>query len=352
MNLDYNRLSVKYEAVIEFDGIPVIDSKLASLLRLIQSKGSILAAAKSLNIPYSRAWEMITRTERILKVELVKTQRGRGSKGAILTSYAEELLELYDKAERKLLKTAGSPRTAKFFSLEEPDLVVAYSHDPLLELVLGRLRERKYKVEGLCIGSGMALATLSLGEADIACIHLYDPGSKSYNDPYVGKLWLRNRVSVLNGYYRELVFALRPGVNARNVEEVVFKILRGELRIVNRNIGSGTRVYFDYLLNRIAKQYGLSLDNIKGYANEVYTHIEAARQVALGKADVALLLKYAALLYGLKNIHVTWELYQCIALNKSLEKRSVREFAKITSSKWFRTKLSKIPGYRAINRMQ
>lgn len=349
MNLDEKKLVIKYETIVEYDGVPVIDSRLAAILRLIRDKGSLLAAARSLGIPYSRVWEMIVRAERTLKVELVKTYKGgRSGGGAKLTEVAERLLEIYDKAERKLWKSLGSPRTMKYMVVEEPDIIVAYSHDPLLEIILGKLEEKGYKIEGLCIGSGMALATLSLEEADIACIHLYDPETGEYNKPYIEKYWLSNRTTILGGYQRELVFVLKPGLKINNIDELLRKLLQGELKLVNRNKGSGTRVYLDHLLKQAAKKYNLGIENVKGYENEVYTHMEAAKQVAIGKADTALVLRYAAHLYGLETICVTWETYQCIALNKSLGKQVVNELKEILSSEWLDNQLSKISGYRPI----
>ena len=349
MGLDEKKLAIRYETVMEYNGVPVIDSKLATLLRLIRDKGSLLAASRSLGIPYSRAWNMIVRAERILRVELVKTYKGgRGGGGAKLTRIAERLLEIYDKAERKLWRSLGSPKAMKYMTVGEPDIIIAYSHDPLLEIILGKLEEEGYRVEGLCIGSGMALATLTLEEADVACIHLYDPESKEYNKPYIEKFWLTDKATIIGGYLRELVFALKPGLKINNINELLRKLLQGELKLVNRNRGSGTRVYLDYLLQYASKKYNLSVKNVRGYENEVYTHIEAARQVALGRADTALTLRYTTYLYGLESIHVVWETYQCIALNKSLEKQAVSKLREILNSEWLNNQLSKMPGYKLL----
>jgi len=349
LGLDEKKLAIRYETVMEYNGVPVIDSKLATLLRLIRDKGSLLAASRSLGIPYSRAWNMIVRAERILRVELVKTYKGgRGGGGAKLTRIAERLLEIYDKAERKLWRSLGSPKAMKYMTVGEPDIIIAYSHDPLLEIILGKLEEEGYRVEGLCIGSGMALATLTLEEADVACIHLYDPESKEYNKPYIEKFWLTDKATIIGGYLRELVFALKPGLKINNINELLRKLLQGELKLVNRNRGSGTRVYLDYLLQYASKKYNLSVKNVRGYENEVYTHIEAARQVALGRADTALTLRYTTYLYGLESIHVVWETYQCIALNKSLEKQAVSKLREILNSEWLNNQLSKMPGYKLL----
>lgn len=349
MAIDKTRISIKYEVVLEYDGVPLIDSRLSSILKLIDKKGSLLASVRSLGIPYSRAWEMIMRAEKVLGKPLITTHRGgRGGGGARLTEIGRNLLEIYMKAERKLRKCIGYMCTKKYISLKEPDLVISYSHDPLLEIILGILEDKGYNVDGLCIGSGMALATLSLGEADIACIHLFDPEKKTYNKPYIEKYWLTNNVISLGGYKRELVFVLRPGLKIGSLEEILVELIDGKLKLVNRNRGSGTRVYLDYLLNNTAKEMGKDLSKIKGYENEVYTHIETAKYVAMGKADTALTLRYAAELYGLEYIHVTWEIYECIALINRLSKSVVKEFKDELNSQNILDLIHKMPGYNCL----
>ncbi len=321
------KITIKYDVTVEYDGVPVMNSQLAELIRLVDREGSILSAARLLGIPYSRAWEMIARAERTLGEQLIIARRGgRGGGGAKITPTARKLLEVYDNAKRRLQVLIGPSTKTKYIAVKEPDITIAYSHDPLIELVLGAIREKGYEVEGLCIGSGKALAILSLEEADIACIHLYDPDKNEYNKPFIEKYWLKNRVKLIGGYWRELVFALRPRLNIDTVDEVLELLVKGKLRLANRNIGSGTRVYLDYLLERKARELGVSKLNIPGYSREYLTHIDVARSVALGKADIALVLRYAAELYGLKTIHVTWEQYECYALMKSLEKNAVKVF--------------------------
>ncbi len=341
------KITIRYNVTVEYDGIPVMDSQLAELIRLVEREGSILSAARLLGIPYSRAWEMIARAERILGEQLIVARRGgRGGGGARITPIARKLLEVYDNAKRRLQALVGPSNKTKFVAMGEPDIIVAYSHDPLVELVLGAVREREYEVEGLCVGSGKALAILSLEEADIACIHLYDPDKNEYNKPFIEKYWLKNRVKPVGGYWRELVFALRPGLNIDTVDKVLELLVKGKLRLANRNTGSGTRVYLDYLLERKARELGINELNIPGYSREHPTHLDAARSIALGKADVALVLRYAAELYGLKTIHATWEQYECYALVKSLEKKAVKIFLEYMDKKKLVRLARNIRGYR------
>ncbi len=341
---EFNDLETRYEVILEFRGEPVMDYQLAMILRLIDKKGSLLAASRSLGIPYSRAWDKISRAERVMGAKLVIAQRGARKGGMRLTNVAKKLLKKYLEAERRL-KLVISPIRAVKRREKEPDIIIAHSHDPILALVLEKLKD-KYEVENACVGSGMALAMLSLEEVDVACSHLYDPGTKEYNKPYFRFYWLNERVKIIGGYSRELVFAFNPNIKPMSIDDVIKKLLAGNLRLVNRNLGSGTRVFLDGLLRADKKD----ISNISGYNNIAYTHLEAARIVAAGKADVGLMLRYAAEMYGLRSVHVTWERFEYIALRSSLKKAGVKGLEKLLSSDWLNNLLSNTPGYRAITR--
>lgn len=343
--MDPRLLSVRYEVVLEYKGEPLVDSKLANLLRFIRDTGSLLAAATMLGIPYSRAWEALTRAERVLGERLVTSFRGGSRRGGTqLTEAALELLRVYEEAEAKLRRAVPVHALSRSQAPGEPELVVAHSHDPLLELVLERLRGQGTRLEHLCIGSGMALAALSLEEVDVACTHLYDPEKREFNAPYLDRYWLSDRVRVIGGYYRELVFAYRPDRRFGSVTEVLDLLLRGKVKLVNRNRGSGTRVLLDHLL-RGAAGSAADLRKVRGYGIEVRTHDDAAKYVAVGRADVALVLRHVAEKYGLKTLHVVWEKYECFALRSRLGKKGVRAFGGLLNSEWFKELLKNARGY-------
>ncbi len=350
MDLDKNRLSIKYDVVIEYNGVKILDSKTATLLRVIGEKGSILAAAKALDMPYSRVWETIIRIERVLGKPIIVTYRG-GSRGGgtKLTELAKELLEIYERAEARIPMHLKPYAPAKYVSIE-PSVRIAYSHDPLLEVLMGVLEEKGYSVEGLCLGSSRALATLALGETDIACLHLFDPATKTYNKPFVEKSVLLDKPLYIGGYRRELVFALNPSIEVNDLNTLLKMILEGKIRIVKRNKGSGTRIYFDYIIESFSKKQGTTLDRnrIRGYETELYTHLDVAKYIASGKADAGLTLKYATQLYGLKQIHVTWEFYECYTIESRVEREPVKEFIKLLKKENIAKYINNMPGYKLI----
>ncbi|MFM8322427.1 MAG: substrate-binding domain-containing protein, partial [Chloroflexota bacterium] len=87
------------------------------------------------------------------------------------------------------------------------------------------------------------------------------------------------------------------------------------LRFVNRQPGSGTRVWLDAMLAR----GGPVRQAIGGYGYEVATHSEVARAVAEGRADAGLGLESAALVYGLDFVFLVRERYDLVVPEEGME---------------------------------
>jgi molybdate transport system regulatory protein len=74
------------------------------LLKHIQSSGSILKAAKAMNMSYMRAWKLLKTMENCFKLPLVtKSRGGKGGGNAQLTTAGEKALALYEKMENESL---------------------------------------------------------------------------------------------------------------------------------------------------------------------------------------------------------------------------------------------------------
>lgn len=90
-------LQVRSKIWLEIDGEPVFGQGRDELLRLIKNTGSISAAAKSMGIPYRKAWTYIDAMEKRLGFPLVnRLKGGRGGGESSLTLQAETLLQKFD----------------------------------------------------------------------------------------------------------------------------------------------------------------------------------------------------------------------------------------------------------------
>lgn len=71
---------------------------IATLLRNIEKTGSLLGAAKEMNMAYSKAWKIIKNIENVWGFKLTDRETGgKNGGGSTLTPQAKKLLENYEK---------------------------------------------------------------------------------------------------------------------------------------------------------------------------------------------------------------------------------------------------------------
>jgi molybdate-binding protein/DNA-binding transcriptional regulator YhcF (GntR family) len=155
-------------------------------------------------------------------------------------------------------------------------------------------------------GSMGGLLALKDGKADLAGAHLWDAATDSYNLPFIQKVLPDVSLWLVTFAHRRLGLILAPGnpLGIHSLED----LLRPEILFVNRQAGSGTRVWLDSTLSRMKIPANL----INGYRDERLTHSDVARSVAEGSANVGLGLESAALAYGLDYLHLTRERYDLV----------------------------------------
>lgn len=89
------------------DGIAIGPGKI-DLLRAVGETRSIAAAARSLGVPYKRAWSLIDSLNQGFGRPVVETATGgKGGGGASLTPLGQQLIERYDALETSLNASAG-----------------------------------------------------------------------------------------------------------------------------------------------------------------------------------------------------------------------------------------------------
>jgi putative molybdopterin biosynthesis protein len=162
------------------------------------------------------------------------------------------------------------------------DLVVIGSHCAGLDTIASTLAREGFKVKLLAVGSQGGLDAARRGECDVAPIHLLDPESGVYNEPFLG-----DGLRLLRGYGR------MQGVVTRSDElRPIDALLADEsLRMVNRNRGAGTRVLIDELLGERRPA---------GFPYEPRSHYAVAAAVAQGRADWGVTIETVAEQAGLR----------------------------------------------------
>ena len=163
-------------------------------------------------------------------------------------------------------------------------LTIVASHDLALNMLVNQLKHRqpKVNVDLTYAGSLGGLIALQEDRADLAGIHLLDEETGEYNYPYVRHILVDREVAIVHLAYRiqGLMFGTGNPKQIKGLED-----LRGpDVRMINRQKGSGTRVLLDLKL----RQNGIAPSEIKGYEKEADSHLAVARAIAQGQADVGL----------------------------------------------------------------
>ena len=152
-------------------------------------------------------------------------------------------------------------------------------------------------------GSMGGLLALREGKADLAGTHLWDAATDTYNLPFIEKTLPDIPLCLVTFAHRRLGLIVAPG-NPLGIQSLR-DLIRPELRFVNRQSGSGTRVWLESNLERLQ----ISSDLINGYRDERITHSDVARAVAESSADLGLGLESAAAAFGLDFIPLARERY-------------------------------------------
>jgi molybdate-binding protein len=223
----------------------------------------------------------------------------------------------------------------------EHQIRFAGSHDMIID-ILARMLEKRADHAHLSIeyiGSLGGLIALSRNEADLAGIHLWDKTTDTYNAPFVQRTLPGQSVVLLTLAYRVQGLILPPG-NPMQITSLD-DLTREDVTFVNRQSGSGTRVWLDTQLVRI----GIEPKRVNGYLNEAKTHFDVARAVAEGHASVGLGIHSAAKSFGLAFIPLTKERYDLVIPEPEWARSEVKALVEVIRSDELKEAVGKLGGY-------
>jgi putative molybdopterin biosynthesis protein len=200
--------------------------------------------------------------------------------------------------------------------LQLADLVVIGSHCIGLDYLLGELQRQGLRTKFLAVGSTFGLNAARRGECDLAGVHLLDPATGEYNQPF-----LTPGLELLRGYGRLQGVVFRPGdlrfENRRAEAAIATALSDADCLMVNRNQGSGTRVLIDRLLAGARPP---------GYAVQPRNHNAVAAAVVQRRADWGVTLETVARGAGLGFLPVQHEQYDFVVPRARAERSAVAAF--------------------------
>jgi putative molybdopterin biosynthesis protein len=216
-----------------------------------------------------------------------------------------------------------------------PAIIFSGSHDLAIELLANLLSEH-LDILSLPVGSLDGLTALRQNLCNISGVHLLD-SSGEYNLPFIRHFFPDRMMSVVTLAHREQGLMLAPG-NPKSINSLV-DLGRRNITFVNRNPGSGTRLWLDQHL----MQEGIPAEFIVGYKHAVNTHTACASLVQAGNADAALGLRAAAHQFGLDFVPLFHERYDLVYMQE--QNASLLPLLDTIQMRNFRHKVISLTGY-------
>lgn len=244
---------------------------------------------------------------------LVAYPMGKGSGSVTTFSHADGFITI-DRQEE--IVDAGQIVDVELLGrdLEPADLIVIGSHCVGLDYLLSCLQRRGLRTKFLAVGSTAGLEAAKRGECDLAGIHLLDSETGQYNVPF-----LDDRLHLVPGYGRlqGIVFRRDDGRFQGASVDVLVQLITAspELRMINRNAGSGTRILIDQLLGDRRPL---------GYGIQTRSHNAVVAAVGQGRADWGVTIETVARGSDLEFVPLSNEQYDFV-VPKSRENRPVLE---------------------------
>ncbi|GAA5235936.1 LysR family transcriptional regulator [Verticiella sediminum] len=314
------------------------------LLAAIDATGNITAACRQCGVSYRHAWGLLRRFEVLFGAPLLVTQRRRGTH---LSPFGERLLWANRRIEARLTPTLESLASELQEELEsllpqsEPHLRLHVSHGFAVEALMQLLAERPPAVELRYRTAIEALAALDGGECDLAGFQVPMGEFEAPMLEQYGR-WLRPNDHVLVELARRQTgLFVRPG-NPKRIHGMS-DLARADVRFVNRQIGSSTRLLAHLLLERA----GVPAERVNGFETAEFTHMAVAAHIASGMADTGLGVRTAAARFGLDFVPIADERYFFAVRRAMLHTGSMQALLEILRGPTLRQALAELPGYDA-----
>lgn len=246
--------------------------------------------------------------------------------------------------EQSSLSTSSEARLGQIFEprASQPRGIVICGQDVLLDVLARQLEQHPRGIKALrhSVGSFPGLLALYHEQADLAAIHLWDGDTNVYNIPYVRHLLPGIKTVLIHLACRMQGFYVAKG-NPKNIKDWR-DLTQGDIKLINREKGSGTRVLLDEKLRLL----GIDRRLIRGYEVEEPSHLAIASAVARGDADVGLgNEKVSMQVRGLDFIPLQKERYELVMRKDSLHKPFMQAVIEILQSQDFKRELNGLGDY-------
>jgi putative molybdopterin biosynthesis protein len=236
-------------------------------------------------------------------------------------------------------------QTENFPSLQSPLcsrndlLVIAGSNDILLERAIAQYNRNSDTLAVFAnVGSMGGFHALRRRLCHMAASHIREADGREYNFE-TARQELEGAPVVVNFCNRHQGLVVRKG----NPKAIVgIKDLgQGNMTIVNRHLGTGTRL----LLDKNLAQAEINGEKIVGYTKEVSRHLDVGLEVLAGRADAGPCIEPVADLLDLDFVPLCWERFDLVVDRNLFFEKSIQEFLSMLHGDEFKQLSGEISGY-------
>ena len=322
----------------------LVSHPLMTLLQSIEKHGSISACARELDLSYRHVWGALKRWEQTLGNELIVWEKGQSAR---LTEFGLKLMWAERQTQARLAPQIQALRAdlERTFALAfDPHihvLTLYASHDDAVARLQEHTAAHGLHLDVRFCGSVDAIRALNEGRCNVAGFHtLETPSAQSLPARTFKPLLQLGKHKLIGFAQRQTGLMVAPG-NPLGLHSLRDVAARGA-RFVNRELGAGTRVLLDQLLEESA----MSPEQLPGYDAAEPSHAAVAARIASGRADAGLGIQSAAERQGLSFVPLCAENYWLVCLKSALDTPSVLALRLQLQGQAWQQALSAIAGYR------
>lgn len=219
-------------------------------------------------------------------------------------------------------------------------IIISGSNDILLDKTISLFNNtfKEHLVVFGNTGSMGGIRAIKYNLCHMASSHLLQEDGQDYNFAFA-KEELEQIPAVINFSKREQGLIIQKG-NPKNIKGVE-DLPRDDVKIVNRQMGTGTRL----LLERKLADSRINPDQIQGYRREVYSHLEVGLEVLSGRADAGPGIRAVAGLLGLEFITWSWERFDLLIPKDRFFERGIQLFLGMLHDEPFKLLAKQLEGY-------
>ena len=219
-------------------------------------------------------------------------------------------------------------------------LIIAGSNDMLLDKTINLFNDQYSEHLAVFgnLGSMGGLQSLKRDMCHIASSHLLQDNDTDYNFSFASEEF-DNMPAVINFCKREQGILIQKD-NPKSLQKIADLGQKG-IRVVNRSLGTGTRLLFDKVLN----ESGLKADKIDGYHHCVSRHMDVGLEILAGRADAGPGIRPVASLLGLDFLPIRWERFDLLISKDRFFEQGVQYFQALLHEDSFVDMARSLDGY-------